>query len=71
MTYIMHGEEISDESLAELHDDLIDEIYPAVSVGIYEWAPSRVLKEIDPVAYRVSVIEYIDQLVDDGHITEV
>lgn len=71
MTYIMHGEEISEWSLQELHDDLIDEIYEPVTVGIYQWAPSRVLKEMDPVAYRVSVIEYIDQLLDDGQIEEV
>jgi hypothetical protein len=64
------GAELDDAAICDRHDDLIDEIYPLVTIGIYQWAPARVLKEMDPVAYRVSVIEYVDQLVEDGQITE-
>ena len=52
------------------HDDLLDSIYPDVTIGIYTWAPSRVLKMMDPVAYRVSVIEWVDQMLEDGQIVE-
>ena len=52
------------------HDDLLDNIYPDVTIGIYSWQPSRVLKEMDPVAYRVSVIEWVDQMLEDGQIGE-
>lgn len=62
---------LTDNDLQEMHDDLIDEIYPPVTIGIYEWAPSRVLKEMDPVAYRISVIEYVDQLIEDGQLEEL
>jgi hypothetical protein len=64
------GAELDEAAICDRHDDLIDEIYPPVTIGIYEWAPARVLKAMDPVAYRVSVIEYVDQLVEDGQITE-
>jgi hypothetical protein len=64
------GAEISDDDLAGMHDDLIDELYPVVTIGIYQWAPADVLKRMDPVAYRCSVIEYADQLHQDGQITE-
>lgn len=62
---------LTDEDIEAMHDDLLDEIYPPVTVGIYQWAPSRVLKVMDPVAYRISVIEYLDQLVEDGQIKEI
>jgi len=50
------------------HDDMLDNIYPDVTIGIYQWATSRVLKMMDPVAYRVSVIEWVDQMLEDGQI---
>ena len=52
------------------HDNLLDEIYPLVTIGIYQWEPARVLKMMDPVAYRVSVIEWVDQMLEDGQIGE-
>lgn len=73
MSYIetSTGLEISDWDIEQRHDDLLDEIYPPVTIGIYVWAPSRVLKAMDPVAYRVSVIEYVDELIEDGQISEL
>ena len=64
------GAEISDDDLAAMHDDLINELYPLVTIGIYQWPAADVLKRMDPVAYRVSVIEYADQLIEDDQITE-
>lgn len=61
---------ITDDELAAMHDDLIDELYPVVTIGIYQWPAADVLKRMDPVAYRVSVIEYADQLHQDGQIAE-
>ena len=39
-------------------DDLLDSICPDVTIGTLAWQPSRVLKMMDPVAYRISVIEW-------------
>lgn len=71
-TYYRDSEDrkLSNWQVEEMHDDLLDELYPMVTVGIYQWSPSRVLKTMDPVAYQVSVIEYIDQLIDDGQLRE-
>lgn len=67
----IYSDNITDEDLQAMHDELIDEIYPLVTIGIFQWEPSRVLKMMDPVGYRVSVIEYIDQLIEDGTLQEV
>ena len=68
---MIYSGNLTDNDLQEMHDDLIDEIYPPVTIGIYEWAPSRVLKVMDPVAYRISVVEYVDQLIEDGQLEEL
>lgn len=68
---MIYSGNLTDNDLQEMHDDLIDEIYPPVTIGIYEWAPSRVLKVMDPVAYRISVIEYVDQLIEYGQLEEL
>jgi hypothetical protein len=64
------GADITDDELASMLDDLINEIYPVVTIGIYTWLPADALKRMDPVAYRLSVIEYADQLHQAGQITE-
>ena len=48
------------------HDDLIDELYPMVTIGIYQWFPSAVLEKMNPYAYKVSLIQHVDQMVDSG-----
>ena len=68
---MIYSGNLTDNDLQEMHDDLIDEIYPPVTIGIYEWAPSRVLKVMDPVAYRISVVEYVDQLIEDWQLEEL
>lgn len=48
------------------HDDLLDELYPMVTIGIFQWEASHVLLNMDPVAYKVSLIEHVDQMVESG-----
>ena len=50
------------------HDDMLDNSYPDVTIGRYRGAPSHVLKIMDPIAYRMSVIEWEDQMLEDGQI---
>lgn len=43
-----------------LYNDMLDEIYPAVEFGDLSWNPSRVLKEMDPIAYETGFIDWLD-----------
>lgn len=43
----------------ESFDDLLDECGPVMVAGL-EYMPSRVLREVDPIAYRCGLIDYID-----------
>lgn len=44
----------------EAYDDLLDEITGPVMVGGLEFVASRVLREMDPIAYRVGLHDFID-----------
>jgi hypothetical protein len=48
------------------YDEMIDECTPMVKVGNLEYLPSRVLKELDPIAYRCGLNDYLDSLAQDG-----
>ena len=50
-----------------LHDEALDEAHGPVRIGELEYGPSRVLQDVDPVAYRESVADYIDSLEGDGY----
>lgn len=56
-----------------LFDDCLNEIYSFDKVGgpFEHMEPSRVLKEIDPVAYRCGVNDHSDSLSGDGNYVEI
>src|SRR5690606_21600383 len=46
----------------ELYDEMLDDVYGCVSVAGLEYETSRVLKDIDPIAYREGLFAYGDSL---------
>ena len=51
----IHGTRIED-----LYDEFLDEICDVVRIGTLEYSPSWVLKQVDPIAYRIGLSEYED-----------
>lgn len=51
---------IGEREALERFDDMLDEIYGVVRFGSLEWATSRVLKEMDPTAYREEFNNWLD-----------
>src|SRR5688500_13103603 len=43
---------ISEREALERFDDFLNEVFEPVKCGFLEWDMSRVLKEMDPTAYR-------------------
>lgn len=54
------GEGLTDSELHERYDDMIDEVSGDVVIGSLTYSASRVLKEVDPIAYRVGFSEWLD-----------
>ena len=60
--YIDAEGNVYDESdLQERYDDMLDEEGP-VTIGGLEYSVSRVLQEVDPIAYRCGMADYRDAL---------
>jgi hypothetical protein len=53
--------EFIDESTAlDLYDEMLDELYSPINIAGIEFDPSRVLKELDPTAYRCGFNDWLD-----------
>ena len=50
----------------KLYDDMLDECYPVYDMGCMEYYASTILKECDPVAYRVGFSDFANSLAEDG-----
>ena len=55
-TYMMNTWKEAEEA----YDDMLDEVSGPVRIGSLEFSASRVLREMDPIAYRVGLHEFID-----------
>ena len=53
--------ELDPDDFADQFDDMLDES-GTVEAGGYSFYPSRILKELDPVAYRCSLNDFVDSL---------
>jgi hypothetical protein len=41
----------------EMFDEMLDELYPVVIMGELTFYPSQILKNCDPIAYRIAMSE--------------
>ena len=55
-TYMMNTWKEAEEA----YDDMLDEVSGPVRIGSLEFSASRVLREVDPIAYRVGLHDFID-----------
>lgn len=51
---------MSDSTLERRYDEVLDEIYPNCSIAGHNYQTSRVLKEVDPTAYRCGMADWSD-----------
>lgn len=76
MKYIVDGEHLFSEpyevvdyiaengDFRESYEDILDELSP-VKVGNIEFDASRILENLDPIAYRVGLNDFIDSEGED------
>lgn len=62
--------QLTDRDLESMFDDCFDDCHEMIKFGCLEYLPSRVLKRIDPVAYREELNCYIDSMLSDEVIFE-
>jgi len=54
------GKYHSEQDMADRFEEMLDEVYGIVSVAGMEYGTARALKELDPIAYRCWMLDYID-----------
>jgi hypothetical protein len=52
------------DSSAELFEEMLDELYPAFKIGELTFYASQILKACDPIAYRIELTDYLNDLGD-------
>ena len=65
----MFREMYSDEDIEEMYKEALDEM-GEVKLGNLTFSPSRIIKELDPIAYRTGLGEYEDMLMEDFEYDE-
>lgn len=57
--------EITKKNLVNQYDDMINETTDTIKIGYIEFEASRVLEELDPIAYRCGLNDYYDSICDE------
>lgn len=71
MTQYAYDAETGDEiDVEEYVREMLDECYDTLTIGGVEFAPSRIVEELDPIMFRMIVLEEMDARITDGEWTE-
>ena len=54
--------ELDPDDYEDQFDESLDESIPEIEIGSLTYSPSHVLKNVDPTAYRCSLIDFVDSL---------
>ena len=55
----------TEDYLKERDDDMINECYPLVEIGVLRKSPAEVLEVMDPIAYNIGMQEYWETQKED------
>ena len=53
--------ELDPDDYEDQFDESLDESIPEIEIGCLTYSPSHVLKNVDPVAYRCGLNDFVDQ----------
>ena len=54
------GRHYSEQDMVDQFEEMLDEVYGTVSVAGMEYGTARALRDLDPIAYRCWMLDYID-----------
>jgi hypothetical protein len=52
-------------TIEEQFDEMLDDVYEPITIGFGKYYASDILKNCDPIAYRIGVSEFEDSLEED------
>lgn len=69
-TDVNTGDDLYEYELETRFDDFFNEVYPEVEFGELTYLASRVLGEVDPIAYREEFNNWLDSEIQEGNYRE-
>jgi hypothetical protein len=54
-----------------MYDEMLNECNNTIRIGYIEFEPSRVLEELDPIAYNCGLSEYYDSIYDEYYCKDM
>lgn len=64
------NEEVTREELEERVEETLNEVYEPFTMGDLTYMPGDILRELDPIAWRMTVSDEHDSLMQVGEIVE-
>lgn len=61
------GEELVEDDLYEMFDEHLDGIYGPVEIACVTFDASRILKDIDYIAYNEAYLDWLSSELEDGY----
>jgi hypothetical protein len=61
---------MSDYEIEESYKEMLDDVFPVVKIGYSEFYASDILKNCDPVAYRIGLSEYFEEYLNENEEEE-
>ena len=49
----------------ERYDEWLDDVYGEIQFGYLTFYPSQIIKELDPIAYRVGYNDFLDMIEEE------
>ena len=65
------GEPVYDWELRERYDDMLNSCYDEAKIGYSVFQPSDILRQLEPVTYRVGFVDFLSFEMEDERIFEV
>lgn len=62
---------LDDDDMHDRYDEWIDEVHGEVSIGNSTFSPAEILRELDPIGYRVGFSDFVDFDTQDGKVMEL
>ena len=62
---------LDDDDMHARYDQWLDEIYPEVEIGHSTFNPSEILKELEPITYRVGFSDFENFATEDNSIMDL
>lgn len=59
------AQRVVDEMSSDYYDEMLDEVYGIINICGYDYTASYAFEQIDPIAYRCGMTDYIDSCWED------